>query len=59
MDLENILFQKTKEMEQELLHKLLDLEVVDFGKSQILQVQEIIRIHLNLALMETLNITRH
>lgn len=46
-------------MEQEPLRKLLDLEIVAFGKLQIPQAQVIIKTHHNLAPMETLNITRH
>jgi hypothetical protein len=56
---ENILFQRIKAMEQEHLLRLLDLVIVDFGKSVIPQVQEIIKIHLNLALMEMHNTTKH
>lgn len=46
-------------MEQELLLRRRDLEIVDYGRFQILQVQAITKTHQILEPMETLNTTRH
>lgn len=59
MGLENILFQRIKEMERERLLRQLDSEAEDFGKYQTTQVQAITTNHPNLALMETHSTTRH